>query len=61
MKLGEQRFYEYVRNFGFGERTGINLPGEVPGIVHSPKSAGWNILTIPGCRWARGSASPPSR
>jgi len=46
MKLGEQRFYEYVRNFGFGERTGINLPGEVPGIVHSPKSAGWNILTI---------------
>ena len=46
MKLGEQRFYEYVRSFGFGERTGINLPGEVPGIVHSPKSAGWNILTI---------------
>ena len=46
MKLGEQRFYEYVRNFGFGERTGINLPGEVPGIVHSPKSAGWSKLTI---------------
>jgi cell division protein FtsI (penicillin-binding protein 3)/stage V sporulation protein D (sporulation-specific penicillin-binding protein) len=46
MKLGEQRFYEYVRAFGFGERTGINLPGEVPGIVHSPKSAGWNVLTI---------------
>jgi cell division protein FtsI/penicillin-binding protein 2 len=46
LKLGEQRFYEYVRAFGFGERTGINLPGEVPGIVHSPKSAGWNVLTI---------------
>ena len=46
MKLGEQRFYEYVRNFGFGERTGINLPGEVAGIVHSPKSSGWNKLTL---------------
>jgi cell division protein FtsI (penicillin-binding protein 3)/stage V sporulation protein D (sporulation-specific penicillin-binding protein) len=46
LKLGEQRFYEYVRAFGFGERTGINLPGEVSGIVHSPKSAGWNKLTI---------------
>lgn len=46
LKLGEQRFYEYVRAFGFGERTGINLPGEQPGIVHSPKSAGWNVLTI---------------
>ncbi|MEI6560745.1 MAG: penicillin-binding protein 2 [Verrucomicrobiota bacterium] len=46
MKLGEQRFYEYVRNFGFGERTGINLPGEVAGIVHSPKSAGWSKLSI---------------
>jgi len=46
MKLGEQRFYEYVRSFGFGERTGINLPGEVPGIVHSPKSSGWNKLTL---------------
>lgn len=46
MKVGEQRFYEYVRSFGFGERTGINLPGEQPGIVHSPKSSGWNKLTI---------------
>lgn len=46
MRLGEQRFYEYVRAFGFGERTGVNLPGEVAGIVHSPKSSGWNKLTI---------------
>jgi cell division protein FtsI/penicillin-binding protein 2 len=46
LRMGEQRFYEYVRAFGFGERTGINLPGEVSGIVHSPKSAGWNVLTI---------------
>jgi len=46
MRLGDQRFFEYVRAFGFGELTGINLPGEERGIVHSPKSAGWNVLTI---------------
>lgn len=44
MQLGEQRFHEYVRRFGFGERTGILLPGEVNGIV-LPVSR-WDKLTI---------------
>jgi cell division protein FtsI (penicillin-binding protein 3) len=30
-KLGEERLSRYLRNFGFGERTGIDLPGESPG------------------------------
>ena len=36
LKLGDQRFYEYIRRFGFGERTGVNLPGEIGGIIHPP-------------------------
>lgn len=32
-KLGEERLSRYLRNFGFGERTGIDLPGESPGNV----------------------------
>ena len=36
LKLGDQRFYEYIRRFGFGERTGISLPGEIGGILHPP-------------------------
>jgi cell division protein FtsI (penicillin-binding protein 3)/stage V sporulation protein D (sporulation-specific penicillin-binding protein) len=36
LKLGDQRFYEYIRRFGFGERTGVSLPGEVSGIIHPP-------------------------
>ena len=59
MKLGEQRFYEYVRSFGFGERTGINLPGEVSGIVHSPKSSGWNKLTITRMPMGQGVSVTP--
>ena len=41
---GAQTFYEYVKRFGFGERTGIELPGEIPGLVHPP--ARWDNLTI---------------
>jgi cell division protein FtsI/penicillin-binding protein 2 len=32
--LGEPRLEQYIRRFGFGEPTGIPLPGEVQGIVH---------------------------
>src|SRR5262249_4150790 len=38
IRLGEKRLYDYMRDFGFGERTGILLPGEVRGIVHPTKS-----------------------
>ena len=33
MALGEQRLYRYIRSFGFGERTGITLPGEAAGLL----------------------------
>lgn len=32
-KLGKKLFYRYIRDFGFGNRTGIGLPGEVAGIL----------------------------
>lgn len=31
--LGEKRLYDYVRRFGFGERTKIQLPGEAAGLL----------------------------
>jgi cell division protein FtsI (penicillin-binding protein 3) len=34
-KLGNERLYSYLRNFGFGERTGIDLPGESPGSLRN--------------------------
>lgn len=33
-RLGNSRLYEYVRKMGFGDSTGIELPGEEPGMVH---------------------------
>jgi cell division protein FtsI (penicillin-binding protein 3)/stage V sporulation protein D (sporulation-specific penicillin-binding protein) len=44
LSVGEQKFYEYIRGFGFGERTGIELPGEINGLIRSPKS--WSKISI---------------
>ena len=33
LRLGEDRFYNYIRAFGFGQQTGIELPGETRGMT----------------------------
>lgn len=33
LKVGEDRFSDYIRQFGFGEETGIELPAEMRGLV----------------------------
>jgi cell division protein FtsI/penicillin-binding protein 2 len=38
MKLGEKRLADYVAKFGFGRKTGIDLPGEVSGLVNPLKN-----------------------
>jgi cell division protein FtsI (penicillin-binding protein 3) len=37
LKLGARRFDEWVRRFGFGQPTGVDLPGEEQGIVLRPE------------------------
>ena len=32
-KLGKEKFYDYIDSFGFGTKTGIDLPGESSGLV----------------------------
>lgn len=44
MHLGADTFYEYIRRFGFGERTNLGLPGEIPGLVR-PRHR-WTGLSI---------------
>lgn len=34
-KIGKAEFHKYIRKFGFGEKTGIDLPGERKGSVRS--------------------------
>jgi cell division protein FtsI/penicillin-binding protein 2 len=44
LSVGDQKFYEYIRRFGFGERTGIELPGEINGLIRPPRS--WSKISI---------------
>jgi len=44
IRLGENRLYDYVTEYGFGERTGISLPGEVKGILYPVKK--WSKVSI---------------
>ncbi|MGO9337384.1 MAG: penicillin-binding transpeptidase domain-containing protein [Terracidiphilus sp.] len=32
-KVGQEKFYEYIRKFGFGARSGLELPGETRGLL----------------------------
>lgn len=34
-KLGVEKFYSYVKAFGFYKKTGIDLPGEASSIIHT--------------------------
>lgn len=47
-KLGPKRFDSWVRKFGFGSPTGVDLPGESPGIVLRPRNySGSSIGNLP--------------
>ena len=44
MKVGNQKFYDYMRGFGFGERSGIELPSETRGLLRAPRK--WGATSI---------------
>ena len=44
IRLGEQNLYHYAWDFGFGQRTGVPLPGEVSGILHPVKD--WSKVSV---------------
>ncbi len=43
-RVGPEKFHTAMRNFGFGARTGIGLPGEAAGILRGTKS--WSSLSL---------------
>ena len=44
LKLGPNKFYSYMRGFGFGDRSGIELPSETRGLLRAPKK--WGSTSI---------------
>jgi cell division protein FtsI (penicillin-binding protein 3) len=44
LRLGDERFYKYIRAYGFGQQTGIELPGETRGMTKPPGR--WSKVSI---------------
>ncbi len=44
LKLGNQKFYDYMKGFGFGDRSGIELPSETRGLLRAPKK--WDATSF---------------
>jgi len=44
LKLGNDKFYQYMRAYGFGDRSGIELPSETRGLLRSPRR--WSATSI---------------
>jgi len=43
-KLGKSLYYHYMSGFGFGTLTGLDLPGETPGLIRRPRA--WSALSL---------------
>ena len=57
IRLGKERTYKYIWDFGFGQRTGIPLTGEAPGILPKPKD--WALIHISRIPIGQGVAATP--
>ncbi len=50
--VGKEKIYKYVRDFGFGTKTGIDLPGESRGFISSPD--GWSDFVLSTIAFGQG-------
>jgi len=57
--LGADVFYKYMRDFGFGQTTGIELAGEAAGIVHLPTDWDWSDSYLATNSFGQGIAVTP--
>ena len=57
LKLGGARLQEYIKRFGFGEKSGLDFPGESPGIVLRQRH--WSGSTIANLPIGQGIAVTP--
>ncbi len=44
LRLGKDRFYKYITAFGFGRKTGVDMPGEIPGLLRDQRL--WSGVSI---------------
>jgi cell division protein FtsI/penicillin-binding protein 2 len=57
MRIGGQAEYRVIRKFGFGDETGVDLPGESPGIL--PPLDEWSGTSLPTIAFGQGISTTP--
>ena len=57
LTLGSERYYQGLRAFGIGSRTGIDLPGEAAGMLS--KAASWKTIDLANHGFGQGVAVTP--
>ncbi|TMA97832.1 MAG: PASTA domain-containing protein [Deltaproteobacteria bacterium] len=56
-KLKKDRYYRYIEKFGFGQVTGIDVPGEVPGLLRRAES--WSAIDLATHAFGQGISATP--
>lgn len=56
-KLKRERYFKYIEKFGFGQITGIDVPGEVPGLLRKPES--WSAIDLATHAFGQGISATP--
>ncbi|MDP6476447.1 MAG: penicillin-binding protein 2 [Nitrospinaceae bacterium] len=56
-QLGKQSYYDYIRKFGFGQKTGIELPGEEGGLLH--ELSAWDPMSLASISFGQGIGVTP--
>ncbi len=57
--MGNDSFYSYMKSFGLGHPTGIDLAGEVPGRLKLPGDSDWGPLDLGTNAFGQGVAITP--
>lgn len=57
--LGEDLFYDYIRAFGFGRSTGIDLAGEANYPLRLPENNQWMVMDLAANSYGQGIAVTP--
>jgi cell division protein FtsI/penicillin-binding protein 2 len=58
-ELGAENFYRYVRLFGFGEATNVDLSGEIYGLIKTPSDSTWSEADLGTNSFGQGLACTP--
>ena len=56
-KLKKDRYFKYIEKFGFGQASGIDVPGEVPGLLR--RSETWSAIDLATHAFGQGISTTP--